>query len=638
MTSPCPTAERAASDPLLYAIFDCVPAVDDRPIWEWAAEHITVGEEMSHPGPFDIDLHPYAKEPLEILRNRAGVEVTIQASVQSVKSLIAQVFLAWMIKHRPGPAQWNAQTDDRAKDFAEFRLMPMLERCAPLKYYFPANRHKKRATTILFNHMFLVVQGAATPSNLQSLSVAIQVNDEVWLYPRGHLEQLRKRTTSFRSSRVILNLSTGAEDGDEADLAWEDSDQRELEVRCPSCGGWFDFQWDMDPNRPGGIIWEDSERTRNKDGTWKWRELRKTVAYECPRCGIRMPYSKQLQKDLLRQWRFTARNPDAPEDRIGFRWNAMAHMDWRDLVEEWHKAVAAYRRGDASLLKEFRMKRLAQTWGEESEDFRVEIRRGGYLMGQEWAEEGGIDSKGKVLAPPFPEGAPIIRLRFLTVDVQMDHFYVAVSSWSAGGSTRLLWCERVGTWEDIEAVQARFGIHAGLVFVDAGYSTFEVYRQCAARGWIALLGDNRPTFAHKKRGGGSIERFYSSRRKIVLGRGISCSAFRFSNLSVKDCFARLRSNQDAELGPTWEIPSDVPEEFLEHMESEHRVKERGKPIWKQIGDRPNHYLDACIQSVCAALMLKLIGREAMSMAEQSAQDSTEPDVGTINTASKAERR
>ncbi len=613
MTSPSPTAKRRGPDPLLHAFFDCVPVVDDRPIWEWAAEHITVGEEMSQPGPFDINLHPYAKEPLDVLRNRTGIEVTIQASVQSVKSLIAQVFLAWTIKHRPGPAQWNAQTDDKAKDFAEFRLMPMLERCAPLRYHFPANRHKKRTTTILFNHMFLVVQGAATPSNLQSLSVAIQVNDEVWLYPQGHLEQLRKRTTSFRTSRVILNLSTGAEDGDEADLAWEDSDQRELEVRCPCCRGWFALQWDKDPNRPGGIVWEDSERTRHGDGTWKWRDMRKTVAYECPHCAERMPYSKELQKDLLREWRFTPRNPDAPEDRVGFRWNAMAHMDWRDLVEEWHKAVAAYRRGDASLLKEFRMKRLAQTWGEDSEDFRVEIRRGGYRMGEPWADEGGIDAHGRILGPPFPEGVATIPLRFLTVDVQMDHMWAVVRSWAANGSSRLLWWERLPSWEDVETLQERFGVHRGLVFVDAGYASYEVYRQCAARGWIALVGDGRPTFVHRRRGGTApAHRFYSPRQKIVLGRGQSCFLHRWSNLSCKDILARLRRNQDPGQGLTWEVPEDVGEEYARQMDGERRVKKNNKPVWEQIGNRDQHLWDAEAMQCVAAVMLKLVGRDAMA--------------------------
>lgn len=638
MRSRTATARRRGPDPLLHAIFDCVPVVDDRPIWEWASEHITVGEEMSHPGAFDISLHPYAKEPLEVLRNRTGIEVTIQASVQSVKSLIAQVALAWMIKHRPGPAQWNAQTDDKAKDFAEFRLMPMLERCEPLRCYFPVNRHKKRTTTILFNHMFLIVQGAATPSNLQSLSVAIQVNDEVWLYPQGHLEQLRKRTTSFRSSRIILNLSTGAEEGDEADLAWCDSDQRELEVRCPCCRGWFDFRWDKDPNRPGGMVWDDNERTRNPDGSWRWRELRKTVAYECQHCGERMPYSKELQKDLLREWRFEPRNPDAPEDRPGFRWNAMAHMDWRDLVEEWHKAVAAYRRGDSSLIKEFRMKRLAQTYEDRGEDYRVEIRKTGYRMNAEggpppWEKEAAINRKGWPEMPqePLAEDAteeqrkewekvkPLGPCRAAFIDVQQVCFYVIVRSFAMDGSSRAIWMERAHTLEDCDLIVGRFGILPSLVFIDAGDQRgYDVFRWCAERGWTALIGDGRSTWAHKQRNKGRkrvhvdpIFRPWSPVRKVSMGRGRVARQFYWSNLAMKDALDRLRRNQDPSQGATWEIPDDAPEEYFEHMESERREKHAGQWRWVQIGKRPNHYWDCEAMAVAAGHMLRLLGREAV---------------------------
>ena len=74
--------------------------------------------------------------------------------------------------------------------------------------------------------------------------------------------------------------------------------------------------------------------------------------------------------------------------------------------------------------------------------------------------------------------------------------------------------------------------------------------------------------------------------------------------------ARLRRNQDPERGPTWEIPEDAGEDYLKQMESERRVKKGGKWLWTQIGDRPNHYLDCEAMQVTAAVMLKLVGREA----------------------------
>jgi transposase InsO family protein len=116
---------------------------------------------------------------------------------------------------------------------------------------------------------------------------------------------------------------------------------------------------------------------------------------------------------------------------------------------------------------------------------------------------------------------------------------------------------------------------------------------------------------HKVKGRKSVERFYSPRRKVVLGRGQTCSVFYWSNLNIKDTLARLRRNQDPDSGPVWEVPDDIDDEYLAQMEGEHRIKKNGKWLWERIGSRPNHYLDNESMQVAAATMLKIVGREAV---------------------------
>ena len=78
---------------------------------------------------------------------------------------------------------------------------------------------------------------------------------------------------------------------------------------------------------------------------------------------------------------------------------------------------------------------------------------------------------------------------------------------------------------------------------------------------------------------------------------------------------QTRRNQDPANGVTWEVPDNVPEDYLAQMESEHRVKEKGKWIWLQIGHRANHLWDCECMQVAAATMLKIIGREAVQEPE-----------------------
>jgi hypothetical protein len=55
------------------------------------------------------------------------------------------------------------------------------------------------------------------------------------------------------------------------------------------------------------------------------------------------------------------------------------------------------------------------------------------------------------------------------------------------------------------------------------------------------------------------------------------------------------------------------------------VKKGGKWLWERIGKRGNHGLDLEAMQVCAAFMLKLIGREAV--VEPSPSEPAPVDAG-----------
>ena len=64
-----------------------------------------------------------------------------------------------------------------------------------------------------------------------------------------------------------------------------------------------------------------------------------------------------------------------------------------------------------------------------------------------------------------------------------------------------------------------------------------------------------------------------------------------------------------------------PKELAEVEERELRIAvKKGQWMWKQIGSRPNHLLDAEVMQVVAATMLKIIGREAVAAAPVDTPD------------------
>lgn len=564
------------------------------PPWKWCEENVKNIPYSPIPGHFKSANSPWVREMMEAMADPDIRIVSIVAPVQSSKTISAELCLCYIIANFPGPCLWLSQTNADAKDQAEARLHKLFSECDAVKKLFPADRHKKKTQTVFFsNGMTLWVLGAHAKSNLQSRSIRWLIGDETWQWPSGHMQQAEARVTAFGWLGKCIFLSQGGTENDDTHRKFETTDMREWEFKCPKCGKYQPYKW-------SNIEWD--KNYRDGEGRMDFAKVRSSVRLVCEFCKHEIADSDANRKLLNSSAKFVPQNPNAPATKAGFHWNSLASMSWGELAEMYLRAKESCRRGDMEDLKNFYQKRLALPWGDLEEDFTLDISPSGYRMGDDWESEGAVGAKGAVLPPPH-ENKNRVRLRFLTVDVQMDHFYAVVRSWACDASSRLVYCAKLQTWEDVEILQNRFGVFPQLVFVDAGYSTFEVYRNCAKHNWTALMGDGRRDFPHRVNGK-ITQRFYSTaRHPLVSDR--KCRMHYWSNLGIKDTLARLRSNQNPDEGSTWEVPSDVPEEYLKMLDSEQRVKKGNSWEWRQIGKRPNHYWDCEAMQVCAAYMMKL---------------------------------
>lgn len=564
------------------------------PPWKWCEENVKNIPYSPIPGHFKSANSPWVREVMEAMSDPDIRLVSIVAPVQSSKTIGAELCLCYIVANFPGPCLWLSQTDADAKDQAEARLHKLFSECDAVKKLFPADRHKKKTQTVFFsNGMTLWVLGAHAKSNLQSRSIRWLIGDETWQWPNGHMQQAEARVTAFGWLGKCIFLSQGGTENDDTHRKFETTDMREWEFKCPKCGKYQPYKW-------SNIEWD--KNYRDGEGRMDFAKVRSSVRLVCEFCKHEIADSDANRKLLNSSAKFVPQNPNAPATKAGFHWNSLASMSWGELAEMYLRSKESCRRGDMEDLKNFYQKRLALPWGDLEEDFTLDISPSGYRMGDDWESEAAVGAKGAILPPPH-ENKNRVRLRFLTVDVQMDHFYAVVRSWACDASSRLVYCAKLQTWEDVEILQNRFGVFPQLVFVDAGYSTFEVYRNCAKHNWTALMGDGRRDFSHRVNGK-ITQRFYSTaRHPLVSDR--KCRMHYWSNLGIKDTLARLRSNQNPEEGSTWEVPSDVPEEYLKMLDSEQRVKKGNSWEWRQIGKRPNHYWDCEAMQVCAAYMMKL---------------------------------
>ena len=569
---------------------------DRQPVWQWAEEHIRSIPYSPMPGRFRIANSRMIQEVMDAIVAPHVRLVSIVASVQSSKTTAPEVALCYIIANLPGPTLWLDQTDDDAKDQSESRLQKLFDECEPVKNLYPANPNKKRNTTIYFNNgMTLWVAGAHNLSNLQRRSIRWLIGDETWRWPQGHMAEAEARVTAFGWLGKCIYCSQGGFENDDTHRKHATTDMREWQYRCPHCSTRQPFTWQQ-------VRW--AKDSRDDSGEYDFGKVRDSVRLVCRECGHEFEDHDETRRRLNADACFVPLNPRAARENVGFHWNALATMSWGSLAEMYLRAKEASRKGDNSLLQQFYQKRLAQAWNEYKEDYTIDQSLSDYLLGESWQEEADIG------------GIPV---RVMTVDVQKGHFYAVVRSWAANGASRLLHCEKVFSWEALEGLQLSQGVNSSLVFLDCGYSTADVYAKCAEHGWFGLMGDRRGTFPHRTRSGQTVMRYYSTKRKVSVGRDRYATMFYWSNLNIKDCLARLRKNAE---GATWEVPKDAPQDYLDMLDSERRVYERGKWIWKQIQNRANHYFDCEAMQVAVAAMLKLVGAESTAAPGDGSESET----------------
>jgi hypothetical protein len=596
MTEPSPTLNPSKAKEHVYWR-TCFRVPDRRPPWQWGAEKMKLkGSPFGKR--FMPELTPWLKEPLEAIADNKNQEITCMCCVQGGKTTVLTVTAAWATAFQPDAMMITCQTDDDAKFLAKERIRPALESIAEIRAKLPHDKSKNSTLSISMSDMFIEIQGA-NEGNLQSKPVRWVLNDEVYLWDAGFLQQARNRATRFWNRR-ILNVSTAGDKGSDLDNAFNDGDMREFHLLCPACNELFWPKWEC-------VKWP-------KQDDWNWTMLKGSAYLECPKCKAQHRHTLETHRKMVGGGRYVATNKNAAPGKLSFRWNALvlspAEVSWGDLAVEWVKAEIEFNKGNDHLRKEFITKRLAESY--DPNKFFEETKLP-TVKSEDWPDE---------------------KFRFLTVDVQELEFWVVVRAWSTYGASRLKYAGRVLSYEDIEKLAADYNVPSQCVFIDSSYDTRKVYYECAKRnivaknpyskqpdwyGWRALNGEAeaRKGFT-KKKGKYTISLPYSAEPRYIdplngtakAGSAGYCKLTFWSNIEIKDILKRLRDGKGAE----WVAYEGVPKDWEEQMFSERRIRVYDKfnketYKWDRIGKRPNHLWDCECMQIVAACIAGIIGGE-----------------------------
>ena len=554
-------------------------------------------------GPFRISNSPWLAEPLRCLTDPEVQEIGALGCVQSGKSWLIEGASLIIPALAPGPTLILQDIDRNANDFLETRLRVLWDSVPKIKSLIGPDGVPKQGA-IQFRGNTCWVLGANNERNLQRRSIRYILGDEVWLWGNGNLKEALARTTAFRWQSKVVLVSQGGTEGDDWSNWFETTDKRVWSFVCPSCNHQQPFLWEQ-------IVYPASAKVGN---TYDLEAVRAGTTYKCRNCDHHFKDSNQTRAEMNASASYVITNPTAPKSRRGYHWNALCGqwgLSWGDLAVERLEAWKLNEEsGNLTALREFTQKRLAISWREETYEVKLDAEVGDYKMADQWDEEGGFvkgkPTPGRQITAEHRSDPDFVPFRFMTVDVQQNGFYWLVRSWDGEGKSRLRGCGFAMSWANLGECQKKHGVHPANVFVDCGYQKDEVITACGERGWNAIRGDQRNDFVWRIRlpnGAFKNELRAYSQPVVEMAGTKRCKVFYFSNLRFKDSLAAMIK---------WKRhtrAADVPEDYVEQMQSEKRIiNNNGKVVWEVVDRKANHFWDCEVMGLLPALAWRLTGK------------------------------
>jgi hypothetical protein len=577
----------------------------------WSARNINLDY-----GSFNPANHPLLVEPFQSLANGRGKTIGLIGSVQHIKTLLSQLWHLYALQVEPGRAAMYDLTEAALKEFSDDKFTPLIDSTDAVLDLIPnqAYRRTKFFTSTNFGAIRLLSANVLAARNSKTLERI--TCDEAWAYKDNWLDQIRDRMSSYAWSSQMFLPTSGQTKGSELDEMWQRSTQKTWHIKCDCCKELIPYIWRSkavgDEVPIGGMRWAAKEEYSKNDGRIDFQLLAASVYYECQNCGGKLDADIGKQKARNLSGKYISMNPDGDDSIDFFNYNAMAHIPWPKLVEQFKLSQVDRERGNLDSLENFIRKRLAESWAVAdymSSDVQSNAM-GGYELNEVW------DAAGQFI--------------FCTVDVQKDHYYYLIRSWAIVDGTlrsRLLDCRKVITTAEIREACDKWKIPqhqlgsggACRVFLDGNYNTNQVHRIALENGWMVFRGDASKDYMNQD----GFRRIYSDLKPVdaydgtAMSRGARVGQFFFSKQSAKNRLSLMRSLKDHRGDPIWTYADNAGQMYERQINAWVKIaKERpdGSVYYDWINrDKNNDHFYDCeaMQMVCAA-MCKSLGTEIIS--------------------------
>lgn len=566
-------------------------------IWEWCEENVVLPENFGIPGPFRLGKSQYLKQPFESLRNSDIRQVNICGSVQTGKSLLAQMYIPYHIINDYKDMIVYFETDQKCKDAIETRVFPILRNLNEIKPMLPTERYAVTKHALHFPHQHVLFK-SANLTNTSTYSVKTIICDEVWKWKKGILPRAIERTKFFDTSKKILCISSASEIRDDWHTEFSKGTLFEWGFACPHCEHDQVLNFNKKHTEKdiyNGLTWV---KVVDKNNQTDINATAKSAHLVCEHCRGKIE-DTPINRELLSSNGKYIKTVEGDPTIHSYRWNALVNpnISFATLCRDYLRAHNMAEHGFREDLKTFWQNTLALFWHNTSGVEVYTSAVGGYDTDAAWSDE---------------------THRFMTIDCQASlvNFYYVVRGWAkTTGESRLLARGWAHSFEELRQIQRKWGVLDICVGIDIGYRQSVVAKNVVKYGkrlgkgidgwgcWLGLKGSAEHSFSSFKDG---TRRIYNRLQRIdphegTKNAGKTQELFPFhlwSNPSVYDILDVLRKSNK------WTVPS-TDAEYDKMMSYAHIEVDTNTNKVKWVTSDEGHAWDCEAMNVVMAILYKL---------------------------------
>ena len=523
--------------------------------------------------------------------------------------------LGYAIDRDPGSALCIYPDEMTAKENCSDRIQPMISHSPALRAYMTGLDDDSSMLKISLQHMSIYMAWARSAARLANKPIRYLIFDEVDKYPdnAGKRESDpislgEARTITYRHNRRIWKISTPTIESGNIWKALTTEAQVIFDfwVKCPACGamqkmtfGQIKWAHKAEPGPDGKCHSEEPETIEAEKLAW----------YECPHCLVQWnDYDRDISV-RSGQWRERVKKRDDQPAVEGLPLREYLHRhrpvkigfhipSWLSPFVSLASPASAFLRGltDINKFKDFHNKHLAEPWK---------------LTVISKSEDQIMAARCELGAQVVPERAIALTLG---VDSQLSGSWFAVRAWADGLTSWLIHYGFLPTDEDLDTL-----MYDTTYPVAGSDRRMRIFRACRDTGGTKKFEDMTMTeqiyfWLLKNRGRGGVALWgtkgSSSALPGMLGLGNAIMSTP-SGKKLPDVLRLIMVDTDkakdqfhyrlqlASKPETRDLPgaaflhADTGMDYVAQILAEQKqLDEKGREVWENVHNRPNHLLDA----------------------------------------------